>query len=349
MAELQDLSRGMPVDVAQVNWSLKALWEQEEDVVTRASLVNFVVYSEAADALNFNTCLMAEITREHACRVILLAVNSLAPTQRVQAWISAHCHVTRAGARQVCSEQIAFLLERCKPDVVQNILFSHLDSDLPLYLWWQGQFSDQIDHQLWNWVDRLFFDSHAWREPVRQMQLLRRSVATTRSRTVLCDLNWRRLIYFRLAVAQFFDHPWALEQKDAICTVEISHDPEYWTTAVLLISWLASRLGWKLEEKGDPEYRFRSAESGGKVVVKLIALPGPSIGQVKVGFNEGGLDIVWVGEFLEATLINQQKIKQMLPAGGTSLANLVNEELMRGGEHRTYLDALEIAERLWEV
>jgi hypothetical protein len=68
----------MPVEVAQVNRSLKALWEQEGDVLTKASLINFAVYSEAPDALSVNTQLMEEITREHACRVILLAANPAA-------------------------------------------------------------------------------------------------------------------------------------------------------------------------------------------------------------------------------------------------------------------------------
>ena len=106
----------MPVEVAQINRSLKLLWEQEGNVSTKASLINFVVYSEAADALSVNTQLMEQITREHACRVILLAANPAASKQRVQAWISAHCHITRAGARQVCSEQIAFLLDGGDPD-----------------------------------------------------------------------------------------------------------------------------------------------------------------------------------------------------------------------------------------
>ena len=112
MTEIQDLARGMPVEVAQINRSLKALWEQEGNVLTRASLINFAVYSEAADALSANTQLMEQVTREHACRIILLAANPAASKQRVQAWISAHCHLTGASARQVCSEQIAFLLDR---------------------------------------------------------------------------------------------------------------------------------------------------------------------------------------------------------------------------------------------
>src|ERR1700726_543114 len=255
MAEIQDLTRGMPVEVAQINRSLKALWELEGAVLTKSSLINFAVYSEAADALSANTQLMEQITREHACRIILLAANPAASKQRVQAWISAHCHVTGAGARQVCSEQIAFLVDGSSPDLIRNILFSHLDSDLPLYLWWQGEFANQIDQQLWTWVDRFFFDSHSWRGPARQIEILRGSVASAGSRCVLCDLNWRRLIYLRLAFAQLFDHPWAAQQIDAIRSLVVTYNPEYRTTAVLFVSWVARQLEWELDEKRDFEYR----------------------------------------------------------------------------------------------
>jgi glucose-6-phosphate dehydrogenase assembly protein OpcA len=348
MPEMQNLTRGMPVEVSQVNRSLKTLWEQEGAVLTKASLINFAVYSEAADALSVNTELMEQITREHACRVILLAANPAASKERVRAWISAHCHVTRAGARQVCSEQIAFLVDGGGPDVIRNILFSHLDSDLPLYLWWQGQLSSRIDQQLWSWVDRFFFDSHSWREPGQQMKILRASVASASSRCVLCDLNWRRLIYLRLALAQLFDHPWVGRNTHTIRALELTHNPENWTTAVLLISWVARQLGWELAEKSDFEYRFQWGKDGAPILVKLTALPGPWIGQIKILLAGGDREVEWSGNFLATTLKNGFHLKQMLPAGGTSLASLVHEELVRGGEHKTYLAALKIAEELWK-
>jgi glucose-6-phosphate dehydrogenase assembly protein OpcA len=347
MTEIQDLARGMPVEVAQVNRSLKALWEQQGNVLTRASLINFAVYSEASDALSANTQLMEQITREHACRIILLAANPAASKQRVQAWISAHCHLTGANSGQVCSEQIAFLLDGSSPALIRNLLFSHLDSDLPLYLWWQGEFSNQIDQQLWSWVDRFFFDSHSWREPGQQIKILRGSVASAGSRCVLCDLNWRRLIYLRLAFAQLFDHPWAAHQVDAIRSLVVTYNPEYRTTAVLFVSWVACQLEWELDEKRDFEYRFKSSKANAAVTVRLAALPGPWIGDVKLGFDQGNLEVKWSGNFLEATLQGESQLKQMLPSGGTTLASLVLEELARGGEHRTYLGALKIAEELW--
>src|SRR5260370_35427595 len=92
------LSRGMPVEVAKINRNLTQLWEQESEQLSTASLVNFAVYSEASDALSFNTQLMAAVTRQHACRVILLAANPSAQKQRVQAWISDTCQSTVASA-----------------------------------------------------------------------------------------------------------------------------------------------------------------------------------------------------------------------------------------------------------
>jgi glucose-6-phosphate dehydrogenase assembly protein OpcA len=348
MPEISDLVCGTPVEVSQINRRLNELWEQEVDVLTRASLVNFAVYSEAPDALSANTKLMAQVTQEHACRVILLAANRAAARQQVQAWINVHCHTTGSGTKQVCSEQIAFLLDGDSPDLTRNILFSHLDSDLPLYLWWQGQFSNQIDQQLWRWVDRFFFDSQSWRKPAEQIEILRGSVASAGARCVLCDLNWRRLIHFRLALAQLFDHPWAAQQIRNIREVAITYDPEYWTTAVLFVSWLASQLGWILEEQSEFEYRFISGKVGATVIVKLTALPGRWIGDVKVGLDRGSLDVKWASDFLETSFHGDLQFTQMLPVGGTSLGALMEEELTRGGEHRTYLAALQIAEKFWK-
>ncbi len=78
---------------------------------TRASLVNLAVYSEDAGSLNTNTQALAKITENHACRAIVIEADCKAQETRVEAWISAHCHVSSVGSKQVCSEQISFLLK----------------------------------------------------------------------------------------------------------------------------------------------------------------------------------------------------------------------------------------------
>ena len=39
------------------------------------------------------------------------------------------------------------------------------------------------------------------------MRRVETAQAEAKQRIVLCDLNWTRLVQFRLAIAQFFDHP----------------------------------------------------------------------------------------------------------------------------------------------
>src|SRR5256885_5890478 len=157
-------SLGLPVEVSKIDQELKKLWQESQGAATRASLVNLAVYSENAGSLNKNTQLMAKITENHACRAIVIEADCKAQENRVESWISAHCHVSRAGSKQVCSEQISFLLRGGWWTLLPNIFFSHLDSDLPFFLWWREELFDSFDPQPWAWVDRVIYDSHGWED-----------------------------------------------------------------------------------------------------------------------------------------------------------------------------------------
>src|SRR6266849_4176444 len=203
----KNYSLGLQVEIDKIEKELKNLWAQSEGAMTRASLVNLAVYSEAPRSLEKNTQLIAKIAENHTCRAIVIGADCKAKENRVEAWISAHCHISRAGSKQICSEQISFLLEGPCTRLLPSIVFSHLDSDLPLYLWWQDDFPQEMDPQLWAWVDRLIFDSQTWRDFGAQMRLVETAQQEAKQRIVLCDLNWTRLDKVRCAIAQFFDHP----------------------------------------------------------------------------------------------------------------------------------------------
>src|SRR4051794_3792739 len=129
-AAAEAYSLGAPVEIGQIEQELKKLWHQGEGAMTRASLMNLAVYSEQPRSLSDNTQLMARISENHACRAIVIEADCRSPENCVDAWISAHCHVSRAGTKQVCSEQISFLLKgRCTMQLPTTVL-SHLDSDL---------------------------------------------------------------------------------------------------------------------------------------------------------------------------------------------------------------------------
>ncbi len=165
-------SLGLPVEIGRIDQELKKLWQESKGAATRASLINLAVYCEEAGSLNTNTQLMARIAENHACRAIVIEADCKAKENRVDSWISAHCHVSRAGSKQVCSEQISFLLKGTCTTLLPSIVFSHLDSDLPFYLWWQEEFREPMDPQLWAWVDRVIYDSWAWDDFRAQMHFV---------------------------------------------------------------------------------------------------------------------------------------------------------------------------------
>jgi glucose-6-phosphate dehydrogenase assembly protein OpcA len=347
-------AQGIAVEIGRIERELKKLWEQDAGATTRASLMNLAIYCEGLDAMGMNTALISDITQSHACRAILIVTEPDAPQDRVQAWISAHCHMSRAGAKQVCCEQITFLLEGQSCGLIPNIVFSHLDSDLPLYLWWQSEFSAQMDEQLWTWVDRLIFDSHSWSNPREQFALLRDSLAKTKPpRLILCDLNWTRLIDWRQALAELFDSPSSLAQLSQIEGAVIFHGPGHCATALLLVGWIMAQLGWKIQQNdrngftfaktgGADPVRFDIHEAGTHAIERLQLWSKSA--QFQISYESGS---VFLHE--EIRLADGHEYHHLVPPGKDNLPDLFNEELMRGGKHKVYLRALEAAESLFEV
>src|ERR1041384_4004912 len=248
-AAAENVSLGQSVELGKIDKELKKLWREGENAMTRASLINLAVYSEKPGSLEKNTQLIARITENHACRAIVIGANRSSKEDRVEAWINAHCHMTRAGSKQICSEQLSFSLEGPCVKLLPSIVFSHLDSDLPLYLWWQDDFPEAMDPQLWAWIDRLIFDSQSWKNFDEQMRRVETAQHEARQRIVLCDLNWTRLDKVRYAIAQFFDHPASHHHFTEMENMTVDFAPGFKSSAILLIGWLAAQLNWKTDQQ----------------------------------------------------------------------------------------------------
>src|SRR5256886_17174306 len=133
-AAAETCSLGATVEIGKIEKELKKLWQESAGAMTGASLMNLAAYSEQPGSLNNNTQLMAKTTEDHACRAIVIEADCRSEENRVDAWINAHCHVSRTGKKQVCSEQISFLLKGGCTTQLPSIILSNLDSDLPFYL-----------------------------------------------------------------------------------------------------------------------------------------------------------------------------------------------------------------------
>src|SRR6184192_3238081 len=329
-------SLGLPVEVSKIDQELKKLWQESQGAATRASLVNLAVYSEDADSLNKNTQLMAKITENHACRAIVIEADCKAQENRVESWISAHCHVSRAGSKQVCSEQISFLLRGGCTTLLPSIVFSHLDSDLPFYLWWQEEFCDPMDPQLWAWVDRVIYDSQGWEDFSAQMHLLESAEQEANQRIVLCDLNWTRLDNVRFALAQFFDHPASHHHFAKINSVRIDFAPGFKSTAVLFAGWLSAQLNWRADEAKTEHKLCFVGPSQRKIDIELRERAGEPISEIALNSREIEFSVAHAkcGDLLEVSRAKagEKRMPQLLPAGKNDPVSLMSEELMRGGQ-----------------
>ncbi len=350
-AVAENYSLGVPVELGRVDNELKKLWAESEGVMTRASLINLAVYSETPDSLEKNTQVIAKIAQSHACRAIVISADCEASNNRVEAWVSAHCHLSHAGSKQICSEQLSFLLEGPCTNLLPNIVFSHLDSDLPFYLWWQGELHDPMDPQLWAWVDRFIYDSRDWRDFDGQMQLVETAQREAKQRIVLCDLNWTRLDRIRYAVAQFFDHPASHHHFNEIENLRIDFAPGFKSTALLFAGWFGAQLNWSVEDRPSGN-NFKFIDTTGRPIdIELHEQGATPIG--KTVLNSGGIEFAVApascGDLLEVWRgrPDEEPLPQMMPAQSNDAVSLMNQELMRGAPHRVYLRAVKCVRALF--
>ena len=339
---------GLQVSVSEIDRELRKLWEQDE-ARTNASMMNLVVYSENPGALLDNSAIIRNLTRDHACRAILVEVNRTEPLPSLRAWITAHCHLAH-GRKSVCCEQISFYLTGKVTGRFRNTVFAHLNSDLPLIFWWQGGLSDIFTERLVSVMDRLIIDSSTWVDPAESY---RRIAEQSRSNSdlVLHDHEWTRTWQFRLGVAGIFDDPSAQQALPEIDKVEITHHPVHRNAALQLLAWLAIQAGWEDVEARESSFTFQSA--GGRAI------------QVSLQENSDGPPlsslILRAGE--RSALIRQTKgsahverrieapgyqVGSLAPADPASPEQLVALQLARGGKNSLFRKILPRYRKLLE-
>ncbi len=338
---------GIAVPIGGIEKELGRLWEESGDDKTRASLINLAVYNEKAGSLQTNSSIVQGIAGEHAMRAILIEADPAAEGSSADAWINMHCYPRGANGGAVCSEQISFRLGGLAARSLQSVVFSHLDSDLPLALWWQADFRPPVDGKLWRWVDRLLFDSRYWKDPSGQFAIVSEIAGLPEARTVLCDLNWARCLPVRQALAGLFDAPTTLPEIRRIRSLEITHAPGFRATALLLAGWLADRLGWKLEKSGnsflDP--------SGATVTLALRESEGASIARLHV-VSEGASFEVRRDPDSEQYVTSASGTAipssgRMVRAPREETKEILLAELARGGRHPLYAKAVKAIGSLW--
>jgi glucose-6-phosphate dehydrogenase assembly protein OpcA len=342
--ELPTMELGEEVPLREIDGRLKQLWESSE-AMTRASLMNFAVYAECPDSLAKNTEVIREVTREHACRALLIAVEPAAETPTVHAWITAHCQLGDGGKKSVCSEQISFLIRGCGNTVVANTIFAHVDSDLPLTLWWQGDFSGNWEPYLYTEIDRLVIDSSEWEDPLAQFEILQQSHCHAASEFTVNDLTWTRVLHLRMALSACFDDPAALTLLPALESVEITCSPGNLMAGRFFAAWTAHRAGWKLAAVEEPGRVFKF-DADGKAMRVVFLEKAAETAVPSVILRAPGLTVSLLQDdeshFIHGKVETaSSQTERLTPCPCRTPAELVVERLRRGCNTKLYFTLLE--------
>ena len=235
--------------------------------------------------------------------------------------------------------------------------------DLPVFLWWTGTPPSDARHldDLVGLADRLIVDSADF---ARADRTLPEIASLSRLHVGITDLNWARLTHWRELVAQFFDVPAWRPFLDDITGIRVGFAVDmdgrdiHPSQALLLLGWLASRLGWQVVEPLAP------AEAGGLLFRMKRADGAPVMVRLRPRF-ERGLDAGDVSgvrmqagtarstaEFVikrapddrhaTATAIIDSSVRaeRVVPLPALAIRELLGEELAISGNDRVYEAAL---------
>ncbi len=340
-SEISTKGLGQPVSVGSISKELKKLWEGNE-ASTNASLMNFLIYTEEADQLVANSEMIQALTKEHACRALLIGMDRGAPESSVEAWITAHCHLAH-GKKSICSEQVSFLLKGKSLGRLRNTVFANLNSDLPLVFWWQNELTDLFEERLFRVLDRLIFDSTTWADPKASFAKITEAREQAGTKMVTQDLAWTRSYHYRLAIAGLFDDPVAQKGFSKIETVTLKAHPDQRTSALLLLAWVIEQSGWELIEKNEDRFSLKSKDGQAIEAViewdeegaplSLLSLAGPNC-EVKVMRQKGNTHLC------HALCTDGHCIDFSGPADSDEPAELVASQLSRGGKNSLFLAVL---------
>lgn len=309
-----DLSRlGLETPISRIDRELKKLWESDE-AKTRASLINFVIYTEDSSALTVNSNLLDHVAAEHACRALLVLALPTAQPPRARAWIQALCRPYQ-GKQAVCSEQISFVLEGGDAAQVQNVIFANLDSDLPLVVWWQADVTQNFEERFYSRIDTLIIDSSRWSDPAQQFDALMAVMKAEHATDIdVRDLAWTRSHFMRTALASCFQDASARQNLSKLKSLRITHLEGQRTTALLLAAWINQRLGASLQLE-------LIAKDSGPALQSLVLEGDGMRGEVRRDCDSCFVHV--------CATCGSHTHEELLPADVDSDPELVNEQLSR--------------------
>jgi glucose-6-phosphate dehydrogenase assembly protein OpcA len=263
------LSPGKGVDVNKIEKELAALWSGANETgeathdagVTRACALNLIVYTTPWEDRGKLEELLDQINQQHPGRTLIMVVYRDSETPRLEGYVSMRCRLLGSNGKQICGEQVTIEAGGPLVETAATAVAPLLVPDVPVFLWWNDipHYEDKLFDRLSQMADRIIIDSAEFDHPYDDLLRLAQTISGKSQSIRFSDLNWGRLTSWRTLLASFWDVPDYRPLLDEIDRVEIKYRspkdaPEAIAPrALLLVGWLASRLGWEVGGKGISE------------------------------------------------------------------------------------------------
>ncbi|MHB8612101.1 MAG: glucose-6-phosphate dehydrogenase assembly protein OpcA [Candidatus Dormibacteraceae bacterium] len=207
------------------------------------------------------------IGNHHPAQVIVVRDQPELRSGLIDATITTDTLRPQLGCAMQC-ELITLRVRGAAGEHLSGLVDPLLQSGVPNYLWWVGTptFGKRELGDVLKLCDALFVDSARFEAPYRSFLEMTKLVSHSHQSLGAGDLQWARLEPWRESIAQFFAPPDRRPFLKGIAEVGVDYSGEgrgNRAAAALLIGWMATALGWKLQKA--------AGGAGGTVVAHLAA------------------------------------------------------------------------------
>jgi len=350
------------VDVAAIERELDQLLfdplaesGEEQAIGVRACMSNLVIWAPTrADADRIAND-VAAIAERHPSRIIVLVGESR--ERDLAAYVSAICHLA-GGGRQVCSEHVVVEAAGAATRRLPSIARSLVVGDLPTALWWTAPASPatggDVFRQLAAMADHVIYDSAAWPDD-RAVTQSAEWASATGAGVGLSDLAWTRIRPWRTLIARALDPSCAAGALASLREVTIEHGPGSTIPVLLLVGWLADRLGWKQPARAGASGATTWTFAGPRGPVRATArrAADATVNPQRIEVAWGGADAPAGRRALRALdggrlaiLDERGEPRRVVATPDRDVAELVARELPELGRDPLYRRALDVARSL---
>ncbi|WP_394829758.1 glucose-6-phosphate dehydrogenase assembly protein OpcA [Pendulispora albinea] len=271
-------ARPRPTEVlSRLERELREIWKPQpgEPVKSRVCAMNLVVACSSPKLVEKYTPIVDEVTRNIPARAILVTIDPEAPSG-LDGDATAVCSVND-GATTTCSERLRLTASGALAARAGSAVEALLVPDIPTSLVWLGRVhvEDPVFLQLARESERIVLDTEY--TSLTSLLALARWGREKPGRASIADMAWTRVGPWQEMFARFFDEPKLYGHAKKLTSLTIAQASEpgarLGSEGTLVLGWLASRLGWKVQRVGGRSRLLR--EDGEVVNIKLHAVPRP--------------------------------------------------------------------------